>query len=53
MTRAREKREKYDVFVFLGTNKMNYDGMKYTVRSYRKSAKKPIKYVFLNIGCIN
>jgi len=45
---AIENNKEYDVFVFLGTEKMNFDKMKEAISKYRKFFNnKPIKYVFL------
>jgi len=44
---AIENNKEYDVFVFLGTEKMNFKKMKEAISKYRTFLNnKPVKYVF-------
>lgn len=42
---AKENNKVYDVFVFLGTNKMNFRNIRNVVKEYRAFMKKKVKYV--------
>lgn len=46
MNWAKENNKKYDVFVFLGTNKMNLKNINKAVKEYQEFLKKSVKYVF-------
>lgn len=43
MNWAKENNKEYDVFVFLGTNKMNFRNIKLSIKEYQKFLKKPVK----------
>lgn len=45
MTWAKENNKEYDVFVFLGTNKMNFKNMNEAIKDYQAFLKKSVKYV--------
>lgn len=46
---AIENEREYDVFVFLGTNKMNLKNIKKAKKEYQEFSKKSIKYAIFNI----
>lgn len=46
MVWAKENNKQYDVFVFLGTNKMNLRDIKKTIKEYQAFFNKKVKYVF-------
>jgi len=46
---ARQHNKEYDVFVFLGTNKMNLKNAIKYIKEYRAFLKKPIKYASIKI----
>lgn len=43
MNWAKENSKEYDVFVFLGTNKMNVKSIKLSIKEYQKFSKKSVK----------
>lgn len=43
---AKENNKEYDIFVFLGTNKMNFRNVKQALKDYRAFMKKKVRYVF-------
>lgn len=49
MVWAKENNKEYDVFVFLGTNKMNLNNAKQFIKEYQEFLKKPIKYGYFKI----
>lgn len=46
---AIENKKEYDVFVFLGTNKMNLKNIKKAKKEYQEFSKKSLKYAIFNI----
>lgn len=40
---AKENKKEYDVFVFLGTHKMNFRSIKLSIKEYQKFSKKRVK----------
>lgn len=46
---AIENKREYDIFVFLGTNKMNLKDIKKAKKEYQEFSKKSIKYAIINI----
>lgn len=43
MNWAKENNKEYDVFVFLGINKMNLNNIKLSIKEYQTFLKKPVK----------
>lgn len=46
---AFENKREFDVFVFLGTNKMNLKDFRKAKKEYQELSKKSIKYAIFNI----
>jgi hypothetical protein len=42
---AKENNKEYDIFVFLGTNKMNLKNIDGAIKEYQTALKKKVKYV--------